>query len=96
MYTNRTILIVHLTSFAVVLAGVLVAFHYDWPDFVHTDYGFPFVWTRHTTVTLLGPVDKWEVNLFYLALNIGVLMSISLCFSMTILWIISRRRHTLG
>jgi len=96
MYTNRSILIVHLMNFAVVLAGVLVAFHYDWPDFVHTNYGYPFVWARHTTVTLLGPVDKWEVNLLYLALNIGVLMLISLCFSMVIPWIISRRRHALG
>jgi len=92
---SRTILIVHLISFAVILAGVLVAFHYSWPDFVHTDHGFPFVWARHTTVTLLGPVDKWEVNLFHLALNIAVLMLISLSLSTTILWIISRLRHTL-
>jgi hypothetical protein len=25
---------------------------YDWPDFVHIDYGLPLKWATHTLVTI--------------------------------------------
>jgi len=34
-----------------------------WPDFVHTDYGFPLTFATHTTDTFVGPVDKWSLDL---------------------------------
>ncbi len=90
---TRTIMIAHLTSLAVVITGLLAPFNYSWPDFVHTDYGFPFVWARHTTVTFLGPADKWDVNLIWLALDIAVLMLVSFLLSVALLWIFSRQSH---
>ena len=43
---------------------------YDWPDFVHVDYGFPFVWATHTLSTIAGPVDIWEVNITALTIDL--------------------------
>ena len=36
---------------------------YYWPDYVHANYGFPFLWATHTLITIAGPVDIWKVNL---------------------------------
>jgi hypothetical protein len=67
----------HLLNLGICLFGVLVGFHYDWPDFVHIDYGFPLAWATHTTVTIAGPVDKWTVRLGFLALDIAFLVLVS-------------------
>ena len=34
---------------------------FDWPDFVHVNYGFPVVWATNTLSTIAGPVDIWDV-----------------------------------
>ncbi len=86
MKTDRSILL-YLLSIAAVTFGVLVSFQYNWPDFVHTNYGLPFIWATHTTVTITGPVDKWNVNLANLFLNIVVWLSISFTTYWGHLWI---------
>lgn len=43
---------------------------YDWPDYVHIDYGFPLVWATHTLSTIAGPVDLWEVNVTILLIDL--------------------------
>lgn len=75
--SGRPLLVLYLLSLATVSFGAIVPFHYDWPDFVHTDYGFPLVWATHTTITFAGPVDSWSVNMFNLIFNITVWMSVS-------------------
>lgn len=47
-------------------------FDYNWPDFVHTNYGFPFIWGTHTLITFAGPVDKWNIDVSMLALDLTV------------------------
>lgn len=42
---------------------------YDWPDFFHVNYGFPLVWATHTLNTIIGPVDRWSVDLGNLLLD---------------------------
>jgi hypothetical protein len=44
---------------------------YDWPDFVHVDYGFPMRWATHTLITLTGPADHWSVDLVMLLVDVG-------------------------
>ena len=44
--------------------------YYLWPDFVHTDYGFPLVWGTHVENTLIGPVDKWQVSFGNLGIDL--------------------------
>lgn len=43
---------------------------YNWPDFLHTNYGFPLVWGTHTLNTIAGPIDKWNVDILNLALDL--------------------------
>ena len=67
------VLWIALTLFALTF-GVVV----DWPDYVHVNYGFPFVWSIHTLNTIVGPVDKWQADisalLFDLLLWQGVMV----------------------
>jgi hypothetical protein len=39
------------------------------PDFVHVNFGFPSVFAVHTLSTLVGPVDKWSLDVGALALD---------------------------
>ena len=45
-------------------------FVFDWPDYVHVNYGFPLVWATHTLNTIAGPVDKWRVDISVLLLDL--------------------------
>ncbi len=44
---------------------------YNWPDFVHVNYGFPLVWATHTLNTIAGPADIWLVNLQTLLIDLA-------------------------
>ena len=44
---------------------------YNWPDYVHVNYGLPFVWGTHTLNTIHGPVDIWNVDALYLLFDLG-------------------------
>ena len=41
----------------------------NWPDNVHTNYGFPLTWSTHTTSTLIGSVNLWMVDMSALIIN---------------------------
>ena len=43
----------------------------NWPDFVHVNYGFPYMFATHTLNTIAGPVDKWSVDMGALALDVA-------------------------
>jgi len=73
-----------------VLAGLLMAFHYDWPDYVHTDYGVPLLWATHTESAITGPVDSWRVNPTNLLANVAIWTVLSLALVMLI-GILSRK-----
>lgn len=49
---------------------------YDWPDFVHVDYGFPVKWATHTLITFTGPSDRWMVEPTMLLINITIWQTI--------------------
>jgi len=51
-------------------------FFFDWPDYVHVNYGFPLVWAVHTLNTIAGPVDKWKVDLSALVLDLIIWLGI--------------------
>ncbi len=54
------------------LMGVGWGVKYDWPDFVHVDYGFPVKWATHTLITFTGPADQWTVDPTMLLLDIAL------------------------
>jgi hypothetical protein len=80
-----------LLTVAMILAGLLMAFHYDWPDYVHTDYGVPLVWAIHTESAITGPVDIWRVNTTNLVANIAIWTVLSLAL-VALIVILSRKR----
>jgi len=63
---------------------------FDWPDFVHVDYGFPLVWATHTLNTIAGPADIWHVNLQTLLMDLALWLGIMVVAVAIILQISSR------
>lgn len=45
-------------------------FTYNWPDFVHVDYGLPLKWATNTLSTFAGPANTWDVHISTLLLNL--------------------------
>ena len=48
----------------------------DWPDNVHVDYGFPFVWATQTLSTIVGAVNIWAVDITALTMNLVLWLGI--------------------
>jgi hypothetical protein len=71
-------LIAQLFTAGMILVGLLIDFHYDWPDYVHTDYGVPLPWTTHAESAITGPVDIWRVNATNLILDVAIWTILSL------------------
>jgi hypothetical protein len=71
-------IIAQLLTTAMILAGLLIPFHYDWPDAVHTDYGVPLLWATHGESTITGPVDIWRVNPANLIADVAIWTILSL------------------
>lgn len=51
-------------------ASIGLGVEYEWPDNVHVRYGFPLTWAVHTRVSILGPVDRWEVSIPFLVADL--------------------------
>jgi len=49
--------------------GLLWGFNYNWPDFVHVDYGIPLNWATNTLSTIAGPANLWSVNISNLLID---------------------------
>jgi len=78
-------------SFMVVWALLMVVallwgFYYDWPDFVHVNYGLPLTWATHTISTIVGPANLWEVNVVYLLADLMFWLSIGFAGVVLILY----------
>ena len=56
-----------VASFAAMTFGTLV----NWPDYVHTDFGVPFIFATHTTSTLAGAADTWVMDMGALASDLA-------------------------
>ncbi len=68
---------------AATVVALTIGVTYNWPDYYHTNYGFPWVWGTHTTDTFIGPVDKWTVSLANLGLDLVFwLASLSIAVAM--------------
>ena len=80
MTKKRMLILLSINILCVVLTIVSVAWEtrFDWPDNVHVDYGFPFVWSTNTLSTISGAANIWIVNIAVLLLNIGFWLGIML------------------
>ncbi len=50
--------------------ALIVGVTYNWPDYVHVDYGLPLTWGTNTLSTFAGPVDNWSVNILNLIVDL--------------------------
>lgn len=49
---------------------------YNWPDYVHAKHGLPLTWGVHTTSTIAGPADTWEINLTNMTIDIALWLTL--------------------
>ncbi len=56
-----------IASVATMTYGTLVT----WPDYVHTNFGIPLTFATHTSSTIAGAVDTWEMDINALALDLA-------------------------
>lgn len=78
----------------VTVFAVTFGIFYDWPDFVHTDYGLPMVWATHTTSTFAGAADLWTVNMGMLAADLAVWLTIMIVAVVAIQALMTAKAHT--
>ena len=62
MQKKLAIILFILVWIVITCVALLFGFTYNWPDFVHVDYGLPLTWATNTQSTIAGPVDQWVVN----------------------------------
>ena len=63
----------------------------DWPDSVHVDYGFPFVWATNTLSTIAGAVNIWAVDIAALTMNLALWLAITVIGSAALMLIIKEK-----
>jgi len=60
--------------------ALLFGLTYNWPDYLHIDYGLPLTWGTNTLSTFAGPVDNWSVNISNLLIDtvfwLGIMTSV--------------------
>lgn len=71
-----------IASVASMTYGSLVV----WPDYVHTNFGIPFIFAVHTSNTIAGPVDSWDVDVGTLAADLAFWLSGMIVIALAGLW----------
>ncbi len=64
---------------------------FDWPDYVHIDYGFPLVWGTQTLSTIVGPVNLWNVDVNALMLDLAFWLGIMVTVASIMLYFFNRK-----
>jgi hypothetical protein len=70
MQKNSLILLFLIVWISVTCWALLFGFNYNWPDYVHVDYGVPLTWGTNTLSTFAGPVDQWSINTLNLLVDL--------------------------
>ena len=64
---------------------------FDWPDYVHIDYGFPLVWGTQTLSTIVGPVNLWNVEVTGLLIDLAFWLGIMVIVASIMLYFFNRK-----
>jgi hypothetical protein len=75
---------------AITLFAFVWGFRYNWPDFVHVDYGLPLTWGTNTLSTIVGPADTWTVNIQNLLVNLVFWLAIMIAAVTALVYKIKR------
>ena len=92
---SSVVLVLSLAVIWIALTIIVLTwgFRYDWPDFVHVDYGFPLVWATRTLSTIAGPADIWEVNITALSIDLLLWLGSMVAVMGCIFWIKGRGKE---
>jgi hypothetical protein len=71
--------------------GIAWENRFDWPDNVHIDYGFPFVWSTQTLSTIAGSTNLWTVDIAALIMNLDFWLGINLIATATLLYFLREK-----
>ena len=94
LMTKRSILfLLSVNIFWVILTVLAITWEtrFDWPDNVHVEYGFPFVWSTNTLSTIAGAVNIWVVDITALIMNIGLWLGIMLITESVLLFFFNKK-----
>ena len=64
---------------------------FDWPDYVHVDYGFPLVWGTQTLSTIVGPVNLWNVDVNGLLMDLSFWLGIMVIVASIMLYFFNQK-----
>jgi hypothetical protein len=80
MTKKRILILLSINILWMILTIIAVAWgtRLDWPDNVHVDYGFPFVWSTNTLSTIGGVVNIWTVDITALIINLCLWLGLML------------------
>jgi len=92
--TKKSILILLAISIlwiVITILAVIWGTRFDWPDNIHVDYGFPFIWSTNTLSTITGAVNIWTVDITALTMNIGLWLGIMLIIESVVLYFFNKK-----
>jgi hypothetical protein len=80
MTKKRILILLSINILWIILTILAVTWgtRFDWPDNVHVDYGFPFVWSTNTLSTIGGVVNIWTVDITALIINLCLWLGLML------------------
>lgn len=73
------------------ILGVTWGTKFHWPNNVHIDYGFPFVWSSQTLSTIVGAANLWTVDTTALMMNLVFWLGIMLIVTSILPYLFSKR-----
>jgi hypothetical protein len=87
---NKTITTLALVAAFSIITIIAITWNnqIDWPDNVHVDYGFPFVWATQTLSTIVGAVNIWTVDVTLLTMNIALWLGMMVICSAVLMLLI--------
>ena len=84
---NISIILVFLVFWTILtILAVTWGNRLNWPDNVHVDYGFPFVWSTNTLSIITGAVNIWTVDITVLIMNLGLWLGIMVIIEVVLLY----------
>jgi len=92
MTRKKMLILLAINILWAILTSLAVAWgtRFDWPDNVHIDYGFPFVWSTNTLSTFAEAVNIWAVDITALIIDIGLWLGIMLIIESVSLYFLSK------
>ena len=86
MRKNLVVALFIVVWLIVTVFALVWGFNYNFPDFVHVDYGLPLTWATNTLSTLAGPADLWSVNISNLLIDLVFWLGIMTMVVATLLY----------